>query len=449
MPKTRSLRRRRVLRFIDSEAEASDRDNSDADEAVTDQDDNRDEDFVDDSVLQGFNDLRLQPREREQQDAQKKTEKQQRKERMSKVRQAKASKAAEPRVHAAAAEEETMVVPPTNNKSPKKKKICNWEKVGNADYHAEESQWSMSFVRVRGDVDREATITCFKEWMKERSSGEGCGFLERGEQGNLHLQGWFSSYCDTEQSGRSAMTLCFKKHFGVENDKGYKVCVKPFERRQNKTYMTGYGAKDWTPLQVNGTDFHVMGDRFEEGELNDIIQKCRVTYFAACPKTHTDRKVQFNKSNLITYAYNYKTRYLDQLKPVPSLGRIVTWMIQEGGYTPAANFLSSGYPLDRVRMETMWQIINDPKAAKKSDVCEFIFSNNEGMLKPFELSVEPGECNHPFGRNGRDCEGSDYEDIDVDDAKAFCSEVRCGSSEHPSDFGNAGRPATHERADIA
>ena len=133
---------------------------------------------------------------------------------------------------------------------------------------------------------------------------------------------------------------------------------------------------------------------------------------------------------------------------VAFLGRTVTWMIQEGGYTPAANFLSSRYPLDRVRMEKMWQIINDPKAAKKADVSEFVFCNNEGMIKPFDLSVEPSECNHPFGRNGKDCKGSNYDDIDVDDAKAFCSEVRCGNSGKPSDFGDGGRPATPERADL-
>lgn len=313
----------------------------------------------------------------------------------------------------------------------KKKKLRNQDKIGLQEHYPMLTYWSVTHGNTSRDIDKESTLKYFNEFLDEKCE-LGLAFTERGKKMlKLHLQGWIALYCPITDSGKRAIKLLWNEWFGVESNDGWSIEIAPFQKRQNARYMSGYAAKsnDLDKSKIN-IDYVAKGEAFLQ--ISDLKSYKR-DYFVHCPSKENTHAAQITKSNLIAYAVNNYNRHYRALRPKPSLGRMLTWMMQSNDYEPATSFLSTGYPIDRRRAELMFDLLtSDRKSIKKKDVVDFIFSNNESMHQPL-IDITPHkrphygpfgpDGAHPFGRGNMDWEGSEYDQLDFEEANRLAVQL--------------------------
>ena len=323
---------------------------------------------------------------------------------------------------------------------PKEKRLKNMDKVGLQEYYPELAYWSVTHANTKRDVDKATTIKYFGEFLEEKCE-LGVGFCERQKKMlKLHLQAWVAIYCSTDDSGKRAFKALWYEWFAIQPGEGWSIEIAPFQKRQNPRYMSGYVCKsnDLDNCTID-VDYCAKGEAFRN--LSDL-KKYKRDYFVHCPAKEKDHAAQFTKANLIAYAVNYHNRHNRALKPKPSLGRTLTWMVQSGDYEPSTTFLSTGYPIDRARAELMFDLLTgEPKNAKKSNIVDFIFVNNESQHAPI-MDTTPHanphygpfgpDGNHPFEPRNLDWEGSEYGDMDYDEANKLNTRL---NGETPEDSG--------------
>ena len=239
-------------------------------------------------------------------------------------------------------------------------------------------------------------------WLEKCTRG--AGRLERGEkEDQLHLQTWFEAYCGTEQADINAMKAAWREHFSCEPSKDYKSAANPFVGKQKITYMTGYIGKTLAnkELEPGTTGMITKGEEFTE----DYINHCIKSYMQNCPKDPNAGATVFTRNNILLFCLNFKNRFLKHIIPLPSLGRTMHIMVSSGKFIPASNILAQGYPMDRGRMENMWQLLNDPSNCSKAQMCDALFVNNESQL----MAMERGQSTHN-PPPGMDHEGDPFSD---------------------------------------
>jgi hypothetical protein len=287
-------------------------------------------------------------------------------------------------------------------KPKKPARLTNKAKVHNPEYHPELTCWSAQHTKNRADVHAALTVEAWESWLERCDSG--AGRLERGEkEDQLHLQAWFKTYCGTEQADINAMKAAWREPFSCEPSTDYKSAASPFKGRQRETYMTGYCGKTLAnkELEPGTTDLITKGEEFTKEYINFCIK----SYLTNCPKDPNAGATMFTRNNLLLFCLNYKNRFLKHIKPLPSLGRVLHIMVKSGKFVPASNILASGYPMDRARMEDMWQILNDPTNSSKRQLCAALFTNNESQLMHMQRGQDVHNPPH-----GLDHEGDPYPD---------------------------------------
>ena len=299
---------------------------------------------------------------------------------------------------------------PHTQPTSRRQRITNKEKVHDSEHHAETSCWSACHVKKRGDVHADMTVEAWRQWLDKCVCG--VGRLERGdEEGHLHLQAWFRTHSGTTQTDINAMRAAWRDHFSCVPSKDFKSSCDPFKGNQKEAYMTGYVGKTLqNKLMEHGTtDMIFKGDQFTDS----FIDSCIRSYTQDCPKDPNAKRTTYSRNNLMLYCLNFKNRFLQHLRPMPSLARTLHIMTcVSGKYIPASNFLSTGYPMDRARAEHLWQVLNEPSNATKVDLCEALFINNDSQLKPVldvPLEMHPQNCPFP-NISDVDHEGDPYPD---------------------------------------
>ena len=176
---------------------------------------------------------------------------------------------------------------------------------------------------------------------------------ERGDRSRLlHMQGACEIRAPPkEDKGHLLVSASIRKFLDAKSNEGWKITVKYFAKTQTPSKMIGYCLKD---IRQGWFNFACKGLSKRD------LAKARHDHLTV-KQSYAAGKELLEKKGFMYNVYKFYATYLMPLQLSPA--QVVRLMFLSGTFAPGNSWILSpgALPLDVVKMQALWNIINSPE----------------------------------------------------------------------------------------